>query len=331
MRARIRTGALAVVGFVALEAQPAWAAFHLMQIEQVIGGVNGDITAQAVQLRMRLAGQNVLASTRIRVFDASGMNPIVFVDFNGNVPNAGNGARILVVTPNFPLHTVPAAVDDVAVAVTAIPESYLCAGSMTFESDTGAIIYWRVSWGGAGYTGPTTGDITNDSDGQFGPPFPGPLPSTSSRALRFQGAASAMSTNNAADYALTSLASVFTSNVPASYTVQNCTVNGDCNDGVTCTVDTCSGGDCVFTANHSLCSDGVFCNGAEMCVVSPGECEPDCVAASEGPCSVPANCSETQGVCIPAMSTYGLVALAILTLIAATIVLQRRREGMHNL
>jgi hypothetical protein len=29
----------------------ASAAFHFMQIEQVIGGVNGDTTAQAIQLR----------------------------------------------------------------------------------------------------------------------------------------------------------------------------------------------------------------------------------------------------------------------------------------
>ncbi len=38
-------------------ALPAQATFHFMQIEQVIGGVNGDTTAQAVQLRMRPAGQ----------------------------------------------------------------------------------------------------------------------------------------------------------------------------------------------------------------------------------------------------------------------------------
>ncbi len=39
---------------------PAQASFHLMQIEQVIGGVNGDTNAQAIQLRMRFAGQNLV-------------------------------------------------------------------------------------------------------------------------------------------------------------------------------------------------------------------------------------------------------------------------------
>jgi hypothetical protein len=43
-----------------------------------------------------------------------------------------------------------------------------------------------------------------------------------------------------------------------------------CNDNVACTTDSCSNatGACVFTANNTSCSDGVYCNGAEQC--SPG-------------------------------------------------------------
>ena len=48
---------LAALASLAL-ALPVQASFHLMQIEQVIGGVNGDTTAQAVQLRMRSFGGN---------------------------------------------------------------------------------------------------------------------------------------------------------------------------------------------------------------------------------------------------------------------------------
>ena len=36
-----------------------------MQIEQVIGGVNGDTTAQAVQLRMRATGENFVAGGKL--------------------------------------------------------------------------------------------------------------------------------------------------------------------------------------------------------------------------------------------------------------------------
>ena len=93
-----------------------------------------------------------------------------------------------------------------------------CFATLTFESD-GGIIYWRVSWGGAAYTGATTGSLTNDGDGQFGPAFAGPLPTGSGQALQFGGAAGAASTNNAADYALTAGPAIFTNNAGASGTI----------------------------------------------------------------------------------------------------------------
>ena len=60
-----------VLGAVAL-AEPAFASFHLMQIEQVIGGVNGDTSRQAIQLRMRFGGQNFVSVARVRAWDATG-------------------------------------------------------------------------------------------------------------------------------------------------------------------------------------------------------------------------------------------------------------------
>jgi hypothetical protein len=45
-----------VFAVLALAAAPAHATFHLMQVEQVIGGVGGYTSAQAIQLRMRLRG-----------------------------------------------------------------------------------------------------------------------------------------------------------------------------------------------------------------------------------------------------------------------------------
>ena len=82
-------------------------AFHLTQIEQVMGGVNGDTSAQAIQLRMRFSGQNFLASSRVRVWDASGQNPIVVIDFPSGVPNGSQGARVLIASANFGNYTSP--------------------------------------------------------------------------------------------------------------------------------------------------------------------------------------------------------------------------------
>ena len=97
----------------------------------------------------------------------------------------------------------------------ALPISYLAAGSLTYEDNFGTVL-WRLSWGGPSYTGSGTGSPTNDADAVFNPPFAGPLPSTTAQALRFQFAATARSTNNANDYALTSGAATFTNNSGAS-------------------------------------------------------------------------------------------------------------------
>ena len=211
----------AAVGFSVLAA-PAYATFHLMQIEQVIGGVNGDTTAQAIQLRMRAPFQNFVAQAQIHAWDAAGANPVLVIDFTQNVANALAGDRVLVGSPRFIALTNPNAVPDFMMT-NLIPASYLAAGSLTYEDDVGTI-FWRLSWGGSGYTGNTFGDSTNDDDpgfgpANFGPPFPGPLPSATTDALLFTGPATALSTTNAADYSLTASAAVFTNNVRNSFTV----------------------------------------------------------------------------------------------------------------
>jgi hypothetical protein len=189
--------------------------FHLMQIEQVIGGVGGDATRQAIQLRMRGGLQNHLEFSRLRAWDAAGATPVVLIDFTAGVPVGNLGSRVLIATSGF--STAPAAVPDFTLA-TPIPSSYLAAGRLTFEDDTGTIL-WSLAWGGAAYTGSHTGSLTNSPTGNFGPAFAGPLPSSGLQALLFQGTASAAAGANATDYALTPAAAVFTNNAGAAFTV----------------------------------------------------------------------------------------------------------------
>lgn len=206
-----------------LLAAPAAATFHLMQIEQVTGGMCSDPTQQAIQLRMRANNQNLVQNRRLVARDAAGANPVVLITFPGNVAVSTAGSRILVTssafaaahgtTPDFTLTNL-------------IPASYLPAGRLTFETAAGEI-YWSLSWGGAAYTGPTTGNLDNDADGDFGPSFGDPLPSATGQALRFLGAANALSTNNAADYALTSGPVVYTANNGTATTLIDCLVFAD--------------------------------------------------------------------------------------------------------
>ena len=201
-----RLRVLAALASLAL-ALPAQATFHFMQIEQVIGGVNGDTTAQAVQLRMRFAGQTEVNGAELVAVDAAGNNAITLATFPTDVAGGGAGSRILITTASFATYEATPIASDFE--MDAIPASYLAAGRLAFQK---LGIRWSVSWGGAGYTGPNTGTLDNDADGNFGPPFAGALPSTSTSALRFNGAASAQSTNNAADYSVTAGAATFTNN-----------------------------------------------------------------------------------------------------------------------
>lgn len=197
----------------------AHATFHLMQIERVIGGVNGDVSAQAIQLRMRGGFQNQIQESRLRVWDAAGANPVVLFDPSGSAPEQplqGVGVRVLLATQHFTSYTNPPLAPDYLLAGP-IPASYLAAGSLTFEDKLGTV-YWRVSWGGVNYTGPGTVSSTNDAqlDGTFNPPFNGPLPSTGDIALQTILAAAVGGTSTLADYALSPSPATFTNNASQS-------------------------------------------------------------------------------------------------------------------
>ncbi len=204
--------------------------FHLMQVQMIIGGVNGDTTAQAVQLRMRTGFQNLVQQGRVKVFDAAGLNPVIIVAPTTSVPNGAGGDTVLITTPSFDAATSPTCQFDFHMT-NPIPASYLAAGRLTWEDNFGTIL-WSVAWGGAAYTGPNTGSITNSPTGNFGPPFAGPLPSTGTQALAFQGDFTAAAGANNTDYALTPGAAVFTDNLRASFTVVGASCYPNC-DGST--------------------------------------------------------------------------------------------------
>lgn len=195
----------------------AMGSFHIMQIEQVIGGVDGDSSAQAIQLRMRASFQNLVSEARLIVVDATGQNPILIKDMTSDVTNFSAGDRILIVSSNFVKYTSPAVSPDFFMTQT-IPTNYLAAGRLLYEDDFGAI-YWSLSWGGAGYTGSQTGSTINDSDGNFGPACFGPLPSSSRNALQFSGAATVASTSNQADYNSSANPATFVNNARQSFVV----------------------------------------------------------------------------------------------------------------
>jgi hypothetical protein len=267
---RLRNLMLVVAAGIGLAAGggSASASFHLMQIQQVVGGVNGNTGVQVIQLRMRAAGQNLVSGARLRVFDANGLNPIIVCNMTTNVANNAAGATVLIATSNLPSFTSPPLNPDFVIT-SPIPPLYLGAGSLTFESDTG-IVYWRLSWGG--YAGPCNGELFNDADGNFCPAFPGVCPSSTAQSLQFRFAATAMSVNNANDYQLSPGSAVVTRNNGMAATLTGpvvtgacCFGDGACLSGLTATQCNDSGG--------TYQGDGVACT-PSLCPVTtvlPGD------------------------------------------------------------
>jgi len=83
MQKRLSLRWLAFQAGMLLLASPAFASFHLMKIEAAMGGVGGDTTQQAIQLRMRAPDQNLVGSgqTRLIAWDAAGLNPVTLIVF----------------------------------------------------------------------------------------------------------------------------------------------------------------------------------------------------------------------------------------------------------
>ena len=67
----------------------------------------------------------------------------------------------------------------------------------------------------------------------------------------------------------------------------------NCNDGVSCTVDSCNEGtdSCDNAPNNGACDNGLFCDGAEVCNATLG-CQD-----SADPCSGSQTCNETTDAC----------------------------------
>lgn len=277
---------------------PAGAFFHLMQIEQVVGGVAGDTTKQAIQLRMRAPLMGDVQNARLVVRDAEGLNPIVVCDMSSPVVNQHLGDRVLIASTGFAEVTVPPAVPDFTMT-NLIPASYLAAGTLTYESDSG-FVQWRLSWGGKGYTGPCNMSVANDPDGNACPPYAGGIPYLGGGSLYFDGAANEPGNSSLADYALNALKATFSNNPGENFTITAEIPPQACCDGSgTCTELTPA--DCLKSGGMPL-GPGTDCKSAscptEACCFADGSCQDlfrdDCLKAIGSPMGFGSECKSTK-------------------------------------
>jgi hypothetical protein len=312
---------LALIAAAAL-ASPALATFHLMHIEQLIVGVDGDATAQAIQLRMRSSHQGVVLPTRLVVRDAAGANPIVLADLDAPLANEEEGDRVLIASPNMALYSEPHLQADFAMT-RLIPTEYFAAGTLTFETDDGTIIVSRLSWGGAAYTGPTEGALANADAGDFGDPVPAALPTDGTQAHLFQTDYLDRATSNAADFAVTRDVAL-TNNAGVAFQIGACIAIADGDgDGWCDHIDNCP--DAPNNDQSDVDEDGV----GDACDACPDD--PDKQEIGDCGCGVEDTDANANGVpdcdeAAPAAPRCGLGTTAATLFTLAGLVSSRRRR-----
>jgi len=85
-------------------------------------------------------------------------------------------------------------------------------------------------------------------------------------------------------------------------TCVDCTSNADCNDVITCTLDTCDGvtGNCWHTPDDALCPDASFCDGVDTC--DPADPDADVDGCVPNPWACGNACNENTDSCFDCTS-----------------------------
>jgi hypothetical protein len=75
--------------------------FHVMEIVQVLAGYNGNTAIQAIEMKELAAGQDLVATGAVNVYDKDGLLATTLGTFATNVANGTSGAHILCATSAF--------------------------------------------------------------------------------------------------------------------------------------------------------------------------------------------------------------------------------------
>jgi hypothetical protein len=84
-----------------LAAPEAAQVFHIMEVNKLMVGYNGDTSIQAIEMKMILGGQNLVSGLSFAAYDGNGALVATLGTFTANVANGANGSRVLAATANF--------------------------------------------------------------------------------------------------------------------------------------------------------------------------------------------------------------------------------------
>jgi hypothetical protein len=171
MRRRLSIAIAAVATCVGMgsAAPTASATFHLMKIREISGSTAAAPNSAYIELQMYDAGQNQVSGHNITIWDDDafvvGPNPVASLPLSGPNPSNGQTQRTILIGDTG------VADRDFTLELTPYLESggpnLLAAGAVCFE----AIPVDCVSWGGAAFTGSSTGRLP-DLSAPYGEPLP---------------------------------------------------------------------------------------------------------------------------------------------------------------
>ena len=174
-----------------LTPQQAAGAFHLMRIDEVMAGADGDASIQFVELQMETSGQNIVSGHTIQFYNSAGAQTGTFI-FSSNVSNFASGASILIGTTAF------ASASSVAPDFTMSSDIMAPDGRVCFET-WDCVAYGNFTGSNAGYGSPAAA-----------------LPFTGNSSLKRAG--STDTNNNASDFSLSAPAPRNNANETGTFT-----------------------------------------------------------------------------------------------------------------
>jgi cysteine-rich repeat protein len=261
---KYRGGAVLVALSLSLASENAWANFHLMKVVEVFPGSVVNPNAQYVVLQMYNAGQNMVQTHAVKVYDAMGGVAGTFT-FTAPMANGANQSKILIAT------TEAATLFGVSADLTMTPVLNPAAGAVCFD----AIPVDCLAWGN--FSASLPGRVTR-------PLRPvGGLVLGRAAIRRLDQAGLPTMLDGADDTDNCAIDFVIGTPVPQN----NAGVNGTpptstCGDRIVTGLEGCDDGnkidtdDCTNTCIQASCGDGIIHTGVEQCDDGNGDDTDDC-------------------------------------------------------
>lgn len=176
---RVASRVAVAIAVVLVHAGRAWAAFHIVVIDQVFFGSADCPNAQYVMMRMLVGGQNSVNTQRVKTQNADGSAAADFGTFDHSVSNGQSGGRFIMGTADAAA-LFGISMDQTVSGSLVSPDGRVCYGQLG-SSPVDCVAYGNFTGGGPGPQAPAPvlgmallkqSNVMDDNDFTLGAPAP---------------------------------------------------------------------------------------------------------------------------------------------------------------